>query len=322
MVRISLPARGTVLLFGIALALALLAGCVHNSPAGGTGQERPAYLADRDAMMKMMQDTRCGPGPGERCCGDKPYNTTFQECNYLSKNGSPMAFIVINTSLFPRFGAAALPSCESPGRWIRISFGDLIGPENASSVSSILISRLNVSGARCGHVSFLPDDGGRIRSARIEYTGLDPSIARRVVSSPGEFGMRIGTNASASEPVLGSRDLAGVSYLQEQPPGSKHYGIPFTLTGPAAEKFRAALIANGAMERPDLHLITFTVDGETVYSAPLSSDLAAKIAQEPVGQFFMAVPGSGDKSFAGAEDLWVLLSTGPLPANVTVEDSG
>jgi preprotein translocase subunit SecD len=122
--------------------------------------------------------------------------------------------------------------------------------------------------------------------------------------------------------VLGSRDLAGVSYPQEIPLGSKHYGIPFTLSGPAAEKFRATLIANGAVERPDLHLISFTVDRETIYSAPLSPDLAAKIAQEPVVQFLMAVPGSGDKSFARAEDLWVLLSTGPLPANVTVEDSG
>jgi preprotein translocase subunit SecD len=273
-------------------------------------------------MMKMMLDTRCGPGPGERCCGDKPYNTTFQDCNYLSEDGSPPAFIVENTSLFPRFGAAALPSCESPGRWIRISFGDVLGQENAASVSSILSSRLNASGARCGNVSFLPDDGGRVRSARIEYEGLDPSVARRVVSSPGEFGMRIQTNGSATEPVLGSGDLAGVSYPQEEPPRSKHYGIPFTITGTAAEKFRAALIANGAVGRPDLHLISFTVDGETVYSAPLSPDLAAKIAQEPAVQFFMAVPGSGDKSFARAEDLWVLLSTGPLPANVTVEDSG
>jgi hypothetical protein len=321
MVRISFPAHGTVLLVGIALALTLLAGCVYDSPDGGTGQEGQA-IADRDAVIKMMHDTRCSPGPGERCCGDKPYNTTFQVCNFLSENGSPTVFVVENTTLFPRFGAAALPSCESPDRWIRISFGDVIGQETAASVSSILISRLNASGARCGNVSFLPDDSGRVRSARIEYSGLDPSIARRIVSSPGEFGMRIQTNGSATEPVLGSGDLAGVSYPQEEPPRSKHYGIPFTITGPAAEKFRAALIANGAIGRPDLHLVSMTVDRETVYSAPFSPALAAEIAQEPVVQFFLVVPGSGDKSLARAEDLWVLLSTGPLPANVTVEDSG
>lgn len=313
MVRLSIPTRGTVLLIGIALALTLVAGCFHDSPA---------YHADHDAMMKTMQDTRCGPGPGELCCGANPYNTTFQGCSYQSRDGSSPAFIVENTSLFPRFGVAALPSCESPGSWIRISFGDLIGPENASSLRSILVTRLNLSGARCGDVSFLPDDGGRIRSARIEYAGLDPSIARRVVSTPGELGIAIGANASSSEPVLGRRDLTGVSYLQEVPPGSMHYGIPVTLTGPAAEKFRDALIAHGATGKPDQHPISFTVDGETIYSAPLSSGLAARIAQEPIGQFFIAVPGSGDESFAKAEDLWVLLSTGPLTANVTIEDSG
>jgi preprotein translocase subunit SecD len=198
----------------------------------------------------------------------------------------------------------------------------VIGQENAASISSILSARLNASGARCGNVSLLPDDGGQVRSARIEFAGLDPSIARRVVSSRGEFGMRIQTNASASVQVLGSGDLAGVSYLQEEPPGSMRYGIPLTITSPAAEKFRAALIANGAIGRPDLHLISFTVDGETVYSAPLSPDLAAKFVQEPIVLFFLAVPGSGDESFTQAEDLWILLSTGPLPSNVTVEDSG
>jgi len=322
MVRIFFPARGTVLLLEITLILALIAGCVQDSPAGGNGQERPAYLADRDAMMQMMHDTRCGPGLGERCCGDKRYNTTFQDCDYSSQDESRPVFIVRNTTLFPRFGAAALPSCESPDHWVRISFGDAIRLEDEALIRSILLSRLNASGATCGDLSFLPDNGDQGRSAWIGYAGLDSSVAQQIVSRRGEFGMRIQTNASASEPVLGSHDLARVSYLQEQPPGSEHYGIPLTITGRAAEKFQAALIANGAIERPDLHLISFTVDGETVYSAPLSSELAEKVAQVPIVDFFMVVPGSGEKNFARTEDLWVLLSTGPLPANVTIQDSG
>ncbi|MEM2124360.1 MAG: MMPL family transporter, partial [Methanolinea sp.] len=98
-------------------------------------------------------------------------------------------------------------------------------------------------------------------------------------------------------------------------------GVSFTLNQEGAEKLQKAAIRTGAVQDPEAHYLDMVLDEKVVYSAPLSPDLAAKLAREPIRQLF-ASTGTGTAGLEAAKNLEIHLRAGALPVDVIVAGSG
>lgn len=194
-----------------------------------------------------------------------------------------------------------------------------VGKTTAETVKRILESKVNSLGTNDVNVNTLTNINGVSQYVRIEMAGVDMETAQDIVGSQGLFEIRIITSGNNSEHVL-----YGDSVVSVQTPSRDMYGVwgvGFTLDEEGANAFRDACIKYGATTNPSAHEIMMFLDGEMVYSAPLSNELAVSITNGPI-YALSASTGAGDDGLQRAQELEVHLRAGALPVAVEIAGSG
>ena len=206
------------------------------------------------------------------------------------------------------------------GRVVSIQQG--VSAATADDIKRILENKINSLGTRDAKVNTLTGLNGIARYIRIEMAGVDMNTAQEIVGKQGKFEIRIVTAGNASEHVLFGDAITSVGLPAQEPPGSNSWGVSFTLSESGATAFREAAVRHGAVNDPDSHHLIMVLDNETVYDAPLSTDLAAKLrGGENVRQLF-ASTGVGEEGKNDATALEIHLRAGALPVDVSIAGSG
>jgi preprotein translocase subunit SecD len=145
--------------------------------------------------------------------------------------------------------------------------------------------------------------------------------AQEIVGKQGKFEIRVETTANQTEHVLFGDAITSVQNPTQEPAGSDHWGVGFTLSESGAAAFRNGAIKYGATVDPENHNLVMLLDNKTVYSAPLSEDLAGKLQGGNIRQLY-ASTGSGKTGTTQATNLEIHLRAGALPVDVTIAGSG
>ena len=208
---------------------------------------------------------------------------------------------------------------ESGGRLTTYEQG--VSRETAEQVKVILEEKLNALGTRDAKVNPLIGLSGVSTYVRVELAGVGLAQAQEIVGKQGRFEIRIQTTGNETEHVLYGDAINTVGLPTQEPPGSNRWGVSFTLTEQGAVQLRDAAILYGATTDPSRHYLNMILDGNVVYSAPLSPDLAAKLRVEPIREL-VASTGAGQEGLDAAKSLEIHLRAGALPVEVKVAGSG
>ena len=203
------------------------------------------------------------------------------------------------------------------GTYISSSPG--VGSDTADSVKRTLESKVNSLGTNDVKVNILTGLGGVSQYVRVEMAGVDMKEAQDIVGKQGLFEIRIQTTGDETVHVLYGDSVVSVQNPTKTTSGV--WGVGFSLDNNGAAAFRQACIDTGATSNPSAHNINMYLDGEEVYSAPLSPDLAASIANGQVNSL-SASTGTGDAGYEKAKELEVHLRAGALPVEVKIAGSG
>jgi preprotein translocase subunit SecD len=196
-----------------------------------------------------------------------------------------------------------------------------VSKSTAENVKRILENKINSLGTKDAKVNTLTGMNNVARYIRVEMAGIDMKQAQEIVGKQGKFEIRIQTTGNQTEHVLSGETITSVQVPGQEPPGSDKWGVGFTLSESGAAAFRAAAIKFGATADPANHNLIMLLDNKTVYSAPLSEDLAGKLQSEDIRQLF-ASTGTGKYGSQQAINLEIHLRAGALPVDVTIAGSG
>jgi preprotein translocase subunit SecD len=196
-----------------------------------------------------------------------------------------------------------------------------VGTETADSVKRILESKLNSLGTSDVKINTLTNINGVSQYVRVEMAGVDMQTAQELVGTQGLFELRIVTTGNETAHVLYGDSVVSVQTPSQNPAGSDNWGVGFGIDNEGAAALQQACIYYGATTNPSAHELVMYLDGNLVYSAPLSSDLAASISKNPVNSLY-AGTGSGDAGKAQAQELEIHLRAGALPVEVEIAGSG
>ena len=212
------------------------------------------------------------------------------------------------------------PLVESAGGKVT-SYQQGVSRATADVVKRILENKINTLGTKDAKVNTLTGLNNVARYIRVELAGVDMNQAQAIVGKQGKFEIRIQTTGNQTEHVLYGDSITSVQNPSQAPPGSNTWGVGFTLNEAGASAFRAAAIQYGATIDPENHHLQMLLDNRTVYSAPLSKDLAGKVQTENIRQLF-ASTGQGKYGMQQATNLEIHLRSGALPVDVNVAGSG
>ncbi len=201
------------------------------------------------------------------------------------------------------------------------SYDQGVSSSTADDVKRILENKINSLGTKDAKVNTLTGLNNVARYIRVELAGVSMSQAQEVVGKQGKFEIRVVTTGNQTEHVLFGDTITSVGVPSVSSPGSTNWGVSFTLSDAGADAFRNAAIQSGAVSDPKNHELQMLLDNQTVYSAPLSPDLAAKLQTETQRQL-IASTGSGDAGLNAAKNLEIHLRAGALPVDVSVVGSG
>jgi preprotein translocase subunit SecD len=201
------------------------------------------------------------------------------------------------------------------------SYQQGVSKATADDMKLILENKINSLGTKDAKVNTLTGLNNIARYIRVELAGVDMNQAQEIVGKQGKFEIRIQTTSNASEHVLSGDAITTVQMPAQEPPGSDKWGVGFTLSDAGATAFQNAAIKYGATTDPAHHYLIMLLDNQTVYSAPLSTDLAGKLQTEKTLQLF-ASTGTGQSGSQQATDLEIHLRAGALPVGVTIAGSG
>ncbi|HUT39394.1 MAG TPA: preprotein translocase subunit SecD [Methanoregula sp.] len=201
------------------------------------------------------------------------------------------------------------------------SYQQGVSKSTADDVKRILENKINTLGTKDAKVNTLTGMNNVARYIRVELAGVDMKQAQEIVGKQGRFEIRVQTTGNLTEHVLSGDTITSVQNPSQEPPGSDRWGVGFTLSDTGAAAFRAAAIKYGATTDPENHNLIMLLDNETVYSAPLSEDLAGKLQAENIRQLF-ASTGSGKYGTQQATNLEIHLRAGALPVDVNIAGSG
>ena len=196
-----------------------------------------------------------------------------------------------------------------------------VSKATADDVKRILENKINTLGTKDAKVNTLTGLNNVARYVRVELAGVDMNQAQAIVGKQGKFEIRIETTGNQTEHVLYGDSITSVQNPAQEPPGSNTWGVGFTLSSAGAGAFRDSAIKYGATVDPSKHHLVMLLDNNTVYSAPLSDDLAGKVQTENIRQLF-ASTGQGKNGMQQATNLEIHLRAGALPVDVTVAGSG
>lgn len=216
--------------------------------------------------------------------------------------------------------AELTPLVESAGGKVT-SYQQGVPKATADSVKKILENKINTLGTKDAKVNTLTGLNNVARYIRVELAGVDMNQAQAIIGKQGKFEIRIQTVGNQTEHVLYGDAITSVQNPSQTPPGSNTWGVGFTLNEAGAGAFRNAAISYGATVDPAHHHLIMLLDNRTVYSAPLSEDLASKIQTENIRQLF-ASTGQGTYGMQQATNLEIHLRAGALPVDVNVAGSG
>lgn len=195
-----------------------------------------------------------------------------------------------------------------------------VSKDTAQDVKQILENKINALGTKDAKVNPLTGFSGVTQYIRVELAGVGLAQAKEIVGKQGKFEIRIHTTGDETEHVLYGSSITSVGVPSKQP-GSQMWGVSFTLNEEGADKLRDAALQYGAVSNPQSHKLDMILDGEVVYSAPMSGELAADLAAAPIRQLY-ASTGTGDAGLADAENLEIHLRAGALPVDVSVAGTG
>jgi len=202
------------------------------------------------------------------------------------------------------------------------SYEEGVSRSTAETVKRILEEKINTLGTRDARVNLLTPVGSSVvRYVRVELAGVNMQTAREIVTQQGKFEIRIQTTANETEHVLFGDVITSVSVPSKESPGQDVWGVGFSLSEEGADAFRDACIQTGATTDPESHYLSMILDGRTVYSAPLSPDLAKSLVTQPTRQLY-ATTGEGNAGLQQAQQLEIHLRAGALPVEVRVAGSG
>ncbi|MFY9801292.1 MAG: preprotein translocase subunit SecD [Methanoregula sp.] len=196
-----------------------------------------------------------------------------------------------------------------------------VSKSTADLVKRILETKINTLGTKDAKVNTLTGLNNVARFIRVELAGVDMTQAQEIVGKQGKFEIRIQTTGNQTEHVLSGETITSVQTPSQEPPGSDKWGVGFTLSESGAAEFRAAAIKYGATSDPANHNLIMLLDNSSVYSAPLSEDLAGKLQSDTIRQLF-ASTGTGKYGTQQATNLEIHLRAGALPVDVTIAGSG
>jgi preprotein translocase subunit SecD len=213
-----------------------------------------------------------------------------------------------------------VPIVESAGGKV-ISYQQGVSKATAEDVKRILENKINTLGTKDAKVNTLTGLNSVARYIRVELAGVDMNQAQAIIGKQGKFEIRIQTIGNQTEHVLYGDSIISVQNPSKEPVGSNTWGVGFTLSEAGASAFQAAAIKYGATVDPANHHLLMLLDNRTVYSAPLSDDLAGKVQNENIRQLF-ASTGQGTNGMQQATNLEIHLRAGALPVDVSVAGSG
>jgi preprotein translocase subunit SecD len=196
-----------------------------------------------------------------------------------------------------------------------------VSKTTADDVKRILENKINTLGTKDAKVNTLTGLNNVARYVRVELAGVDMNQAQAIVGKQGKFEIRIETVGNQTEHVLYGDSITSVQNPAQEPVGSNTWGVGFTLSSAGAGAFRESAIKYGATVDPSKHHLVMLLDNKTVYSAPLSDDLAGKVQTENIRQLF-ASTGQGKNGMDQATNLEIHLRAGALPVDVAVAGSG
>jgi len=201
------------------------------------------------------------------------------------------------------------------------SYNQGVSKSTAEDVKRILKNKINSLGPKDAKVDTLTGMNNVAQYVRVELAGIDMKQAQEIVGKQGKFEIRVQSTRNLTEHVLYGDTITSVQMPSQEPPGSDRWGVGFTLSESGADAFRAAMIKFGATADPSNHNLIMLLDNKTVYTAPLSDDLAGKLQAENIRQLF-ASTGSGNSGSQQASNLEIHLRSGALPVDVTIAGSG
>jgi preprotein translocase subunit SecD len=201
------------------------------------------------------------------------------------------------------------------------SYQQGVSKSTAEDVKRILENKINTLGTKDAKVNTLTGMNNIARYIRVELAGVDMKQAQDIVGKQGKFEIRVQTTGNLTEHVLSGDTITSVQMPSQEPPGSDKWGVGFTLSDTGAAAFRNAAIKYGATADPASHNLIMLLDNNTVYSAPLSEDLAGKLQGENIRQLF-ASTGPGKYGTQQATNLEIHLRAGALPVDVSIAGSG
>ncbi|RPJ53912.1 MAG: preprotein translocase subunit SecD [Methanobacteriota archaeon] len=201
------------------------------------------------------------------------------------------------------------------------SYEQGISQSTANDVKRIMEEKLNSLGTRDAKVNLLTSPfTGVTQFVRVDLAGVSIAQAKELVGTQGKFEIRIQTTGNATEHVLFGDAITTVGVPQRDP-RSQSWGVGFTLTEPGAVALRDAAITYNAVNDPENHELVMLLDNATVYSAPLSPDLANSIRAGPAREL-IASTGAGEEALEAAKTLEIHLRAGALPVDVVVASDG
>jgi len=196
-----------------------------------------------------------------------------------------------------------------------------VSKATADDVKRILENKINAMGTKDAKVNTLTGLNNVARYVRVEMAGVDMKQAQEIVGKQGKFEIRVQTTGNETEHVVSGDSITSVQLPSQEPPGSDKWGVSFTLSEEGATAFQEAAIRYGATKDPENHYLQMILDNKTVYSAPLSDDLAVQLETQKIRQLY-ASTGAGKYGSNQASELEIHLRAGALPVDVSIAGSG